>query len=78
MDKYIEHFYSNSYSLSINIPQINNIIMYIDKNDTIKSKIIKKLIEIDQCLLTNCDEYIEYYKLAYFISEIKLINNNII
>jgi replication factor C subunit 2/4 len=70
MDKYIEHFYSNSYSLSINIPQINNIIMYMDKDDNIKSKIIKKLIEIDQCLLTNCDEYIEYYKLAYFISEI--------
>jgi replication factor C subunit 2/4 len=71
MNKYIEYFYSNSYSLSINIPQINNIIMYMNKKDSIKSQIIKKLIEIDQCLLTNCDIYIEYYKLAYFISEIE-------
>lgn len=71
MNKYIEYFYNNAYSLTNQIKILIDIIMEDNKfNDKQKSQIILKLVEIDKCLLNNGDEYIEYYKLGYFIASL--------
>lgn len=65
--KYIEDFFINSYSLTNQIHQIVKIIEDIDINDNDKSSILMKIVDIDYKLNNGCDEYIQYYNLAYFI-----------
>jgi len=63
----IDEFYNNSYSLTNQIDYIIKKIVKYNINDSIKSKIILKLLDIDHSLNNGCDEYIQYYNLAYFI-----------
>ena len=68
VEKIINNFYNQSYSL---VNQIESITFLIIKNSNIidqnKGLIIQKIIQIDQNLINGCDEYIQYYRLAYFI-----------
>jgi replication factor C subunit 2/4 len=65
-DEYIKHFYQNSYSLTVMIPYIINIIIHHKKlTDNIKSLLIQKILSIDNYLLNGCDENIQYNRLAY-------------
>jgi replication factor C subunit 2/4 len=69
VDKMIEDFHQQSYSLTIMIPYILDIIIYHKKlNDNIKSLLVKKLLSIDNFLLNGCDETIQYNRLAYSIN----------
>ena len=63
----IEEFYNNSYSLTNQINYMINKIINYDIEDKKKSRIILKLLDIDYNLNNGCDEYIQYYNLAYFI-----------
>ena len=68
VDKMINNFYQQSYSLTIMIPYILDIIIHHKKlNDNIKSLIIQKILSIDNYLLNGCDENIQYNRLAYSI-----------
>lgn len=64
----INRFYNLSYSL---VNQIESITFLIINNSNIKDHnkglIIQKIIQIDQNLINGCDEYIQYFRLAYFI-----------
>jgi replication factor C subunit 2/4 len=67
-DEMIKYFYTNSYSLTIAIPYLLNIIINHNKlNDNIKSLIVQKLLSIDNYLINGCDENIQYNRLAYSI-----------
>ena len=71
VNKYIEHFYKSSYSLTNQIHILTLIIMENEKlSDTNKSKIILHLLDVDKNLLNGCDEYIQYFNIAYFIIQI--------
>jgi replication factor C subunit 2/4 len=63
----IEEFYNNSFSLTNQIDNLIKKLVNFDIDDSKKSKIIQKLLEIDYNLNNGCDEYIQYYNLAYFI-----------
>jgi replication factor C subunit 2/4 len=63
----IEDFYNNSYSLTNQVNYMIKKIINYDIEDTKKSQIILKLLDIDYNLNNGCDEYIQYYNLAYFI-----------
>jgi len=68
VNKIIEDFHNESYSLTIQIPTIINYIIYKPKmSDDVKSKICELLLSIDNFLLNGCDEYIQYNRLAYGI-----------
>lgn len=68
VNKMIENFHNESYSLTIQIPTIINYIINKPKmSDDVKSKIIDLLLSIDNFLLNGCDEYIQYNRLAYGI-----------
>lgn len=71
VNKYIEHFYNLSYSLTNQIHILTIIIMNNENlSDIVKSQIILHLLDIDKNLLNGCDEYIQYYNLAYFIIQL--------
>jgi|SaaInlStandDraft_6_1057023.scaffolds.fasta_scaffold00902_14 replication factor C subunit 2/4 len=73
VNNYIKYFYNSSYSLTNQIHILTILILNNNKIDDIKkSKIILHLLEIDRNLLNGCDEYIQFFNLAYFI--IQLIN----
>ena len=75
IDKMINDFYSQSYSLTIMIPYILDIIIHHKKlTDNMKSLIVKKILSIDNFLLNGCDENIQYNRLAYSINH--YANNN--
>ena len=63
----IEYFYENSYSLTNQIDYLIKKIAKYKIDDSKKSKIILKLLDIDHNLNNGCDEYIQYYNIAYFI-----------
>jgi hypothetical protein len=64
----IRYFYGQSFSLTIMIPYILDIIINHDKlTDNVKSLIVQKLLSIDNFLLNGCDENIQYNRLAYSI-----------
>ena len=67
VNEQIEEFYNNSYSLTNQINYLIKKIINYDIDDSKKSKIILKLLDIDYNLNNGCDEYIQYYNLAYFI-----------
>ena len=68
VDKMVEEFYQQSYSLTIIIPYILDIIIKHKKlNDSVKSLLVKKILSIDNFLLNGCDENIQYNRLAYSI-----------
>ena len=68
VDKMIEDFYNQSYSLTIMIPYILDIIINHKKlNDKKKSILVQKVLSIDNYLLNGCDENIQYNRLAYSI-----------
>ncbi len=65
-DKMIDYFYKNSFSLTLVIPYLLNIIIKHKKlNDNTKSLIVQKILSIDNNLLNGCDELIQYNRLAY-------------
>ncbi len=65
-DKMIDYFYKNSFSLTLVIPYLLNIIIKHKKlNDRTKSLMVQKLLSIDNYLLNGCDELIQYNRLAY-------------
>lgn len=66
----IENFFINSFSLTNQIHQIVKIIEEININDNDRSSILMKIVDIDYKLNNGCDEYIQYYNLAYFIISI--------
>ena len=69
VDKMIEMFYQKSYSLTIMIPYILDIIIYHKKlNDNVKSLLVQKILSCDNFLLNGCDENIQYNRLAYSIN----------
>ena len=69
VDKMINDFYQQSYSLTIMIPYILDIIIHHQKlNDNNKSLIVQKILSCDNFLLNGCDENIQYNRLAYSIS----------
>jgi replication factor C subunit 2/4 len=68
VDKMIDDFYKQSYSLTIMIPYILDIIIKHKKlNDNVKSLLVQKVLSIDNNLLNGCDENIQYNRLAYSI-----------
>ena len=74
-DKMIDDFYKESYSLTIQIPYIIDIIINHKKlNDKMISLISQKILSIDNYLLNGCDENIQYNRLAYSILIIKIEN----
>ncbi len=74
VDKMIDDFYQQSYSLTIMIPYILDIIIHHKKlNDNVKSLLVQKILSIDNFLLNGCDENIQYNRLAYSIMH--YINN---
>lgn len=71
MNKSINNFYNESYSLTIQIPIIINIIIYKPyMKDIHKAHICELLLSIDNFLLNGCDELIQYNRLAYGIHNI--------
>lgn len=69
VDKMINDFYQQSYSLTVMIPYILDIIIHHKKiNDNVKSLIVQKVLSIDGFLLNGCDENIQYNRLAYSIN----------
>jgi replication factor C subunit 2/4 len=65
-DKMIDYFYKNSFSLTLIIPYLLNIIIKHKKiNDKKKSLMVQQLLSIDNYLLNGCDELIQYNRLAY-------------
>ena len=71
VNSYIKYFYNSSYSLTNQI-HILTIIILNNNNitDNQKSQIVLHLLEIDKNLLNGCDEYIQYFILAYFIIQL--------
>lgn len=73
VDDMIVYFYNNSYSLTIQIPYILDIIInHTNISDRVKSLLVQKVLSIDNFLLNGCDENIQYNRLAYSI--ITIIN----
>jgi replication factor C subunit 2/4 len=65
-DKMIDYFYTNSFSLTLVIPYILNIVIKHKKlTDKKKSLMVQKILSIDNYLLNGCDELIQYNRLAY-------------
>ena len=69
---YITEFHNSGFSLVNQILSIHNIILSSKNFDSIeKSKLIILLGNIDQQLIKGCDEFIQLYKLAYYIMSLK-------
>jgi replication factor C subunit 2/4 len=70
-EKLINKFFRNGYSLIIQIKPIHNYIINMDLSCKKKANIIDIIIDIEQKLITGCDEYILFMKLIYFIMNIE-------
>ena len=69
-------FFNEGYSLVNQIQTLHNrVISSKNYNVSKKSKILNKIIEIDQNLIKGCDEYIQFMRFAYFL--IYINSNNI-
>ena len=67
----IDSFYSNAYSLTIQLSHLIEKISYHKKLSTKqKALIIENIVSIDQHLLNGCDESIQYMRLGYNIMNI--------
>ena len=67
----INLLFNQSYSLINQLNLLTEIILEnININDYQKSEIIKIITDIDQHLIKGCDEFIQYYRLSYFIMKI--------
>lgn len=72
IDKTINNIHIASYSITNMIESFTHIIINSeDFTDKEKSLIIQKIISIDQSLLKGCDEFIQLYRLIYYIMMIK-------
>jgi len=67
IDILINSFYLEGYSFINQINLFYEFILNGKFNDNQKSKIILKLIDIDQNLIKGCDEYIQFIKFIYYI-----------
>lgn len=75
VDGMIKEFYSDAYSLTVQLNHIIDIVAYHELLSTKqKSLIIENIISIDQHLLNGCDEYIQYTRLGYNIMAV--VKNN--
>ena len=70
--EFIDYIYNSGYSIVNQILPIHNLVLNSNKlSSDMKSKIIITLANIDQNLIKGCDEYIQLYRLAYFIMSLK-------
>ena len=63
----IKKFYINAYSLTNQIESITKLIINSNLTNIQKTNIIQKLVQIDQNLIKGCDEYIQFFRLGYYI-----------
>ena len=70
VEKIINDFFRNGYSLILQIKEIHNYIINMNLSCDKNASIIEIIIEIEQKLLNGCDEYILFMKLIYFIINI--------
>lgn len=74
--EFIDDIYNSGYSIVNQILPIHNLVLESNKlTSNMKSKIIITLGNIDQNLIKGCDEYIQLYRLAYFIMSLKESKN---
>ena len=66
----INEFFNDGYSLKLQMKKIHEYILNMDLDCYKKSKIFDIIIDIEQKLITGCDEYILFMKLIYFIINI--------
>lgn len=70
--KFTQTFFNEGYSLVNQMVTIKNLIISNKElNDEEKCMLIIKLMEIDQNLIKGCDEYIQFLKLGYYITNLK-------
>jgi|APSaa5957512535_1039671.scaffolds.fasta_scaffold19808_3 replication factor C subunit 2/4 len=67
VDENIKKFYINAYSLTNQIESITKLIINSNLTNIQKTNIIQKLVQIDQNLIKGCDEYIQFFRLGYYI-----------
>lgn len=69
--EFTREFFNEGYSLVNQMVNIKNLIISNKKlTDEEKCMIIIKLMEIDQNLIKGCDEYIQFLKLGYYITNL--------
>jgi len=69
--EFTQEFFNEGYSLVNQMVNIKNLIISNKKlTDEEKCMIIIKLMEIDQNLIKGCDEYIQFLKLGYYITNL--------
>lgn len=69
--EFTQGFFNEGYSLVNQMVNIKNLIISNKKlTDEGKCMIIIKLMEIDQNLIKGCDEYIQFLKLGYYITNL--------
>ena len=70
--EFINYIFNSGYSIVNQILPIHNLVINSNKlNSSEKSKVIITLGNIDQNLIKGCDEYIQLYRLAYFIMSLR-------
>jgi len=67
VDKYIDFLYNEGYSLVNQILLLHNFIINSNLNNLQKSNILYKISLIDQDLIKGSNEYIQFFKIAYYI-----------
>jgi replication factor C subunit 2/4 len=67
IDKYVNNFFNESYSLINQINLLHNYIINLNISCDKKAKIMNILLVIDQNLIKGCDEYIQFMKLLYYM-----------
>jgi replication factor C subunit 2/4 len=70
IDILINNFFTNGYSLTLQMKKIHKYILNMDLECYKKAKIFDVIIDIEQKLINGCDEYILFMKLIYFIINI--------
>jgi replication factor C subunit 2/4 len=72
LDKILNTIHINSYSITNMLEPFSKLIIMSELfTDSEKSQIVQHIISIDQNLLKGCDEFIQLYRLAYYIMMIK-------
>jgi len=72
LNKTINNIHISSYSITNMIEPFTYIIIKSNAfSDREKSLIIQKIVSVDQNLLKGCDEFIQLYRLVYYIMMIK-------
>jgi len=64
---FINNFFNNGYSLSLQLKLIFDYILNMDLECNIKGQILNIIIDVDQSLNKGCDEYINFMKIIYFM-----------